>query len=85
MSTTAASPGRPYGVADLSTPAGRRGAAIRAARLARGLKAAGAARAIGVRLATYYNWEEGRRNPSLELAGRIAAVLHLPAERLLTA
>ena len=27
----------------------------------------------------------GRRNPSLELAGRIAAVLHLPAERLLTA
>ena len=67
---------------DQSTPAGRLGAAIRAARQRRGLTVTGAAGLLGVPISTWSRWELGQSPAASDLAA-IALVLGCrPAELL---
>ena len=63
--------GRPLNAPDLTTPRGRVGAAIRAARLAAGLTVKAAAAACEVASNRWYSWECGRSFPPF---GRVSAI-----------
>jgi len=56
---------------------------VREARLAAGLTQSLAAQRVGVTQWAWYNWESGRRTPSIKMAQRIATVLNVPIGRLL--
>ena len=67
--------GRPPSPPDCSTAHGRFGAAIRAARLARGIEVKEAAESVGIDARTWYHYEAGDHFPPIPLLPVIAAVL----------
>jgi transcriptional regulator with XRE-family HTH domain len=52
-------------------------------REAKGLTQAALAEALGAPLRTVQGWEQGRREPALEMVGRIARTLGVSADALL--
>jgi transcriptional regulator with XRE-family HTH domain len=75
--------GRPPKAIDTTTQAGRLGAAIRAIRLKRKKRAEDIADAISTPLATYYDWETGRRTPAAIDLAKLAQALRTSMQRLL--
>jgi transcriptional regulator with XRE-family HTH domain len=58
------------------------GERIQRLRKAAGLSQSGLAKATGIPVSTIKNWEQGRRSPLLDTAGRVAGALNVSLDEL---